>query len=115
DTLIHFCKNRDDREGLTKILCHRVKKDINYTEAAKMFFDVPQCYSDEEKGYEFIASWLPVVESGYYPDAKVIQKLINFLRFTQTFLQYRAFEKVFVQRIFEVFRLLIVYSETALF
>ena len=113
DTLIHFCKNRDDREGLTKILSNRVKKDINYTEAAKMFFDVPQCYSDEEKGYEFIASWLPVVESGYYPDAKVIQKLINFLRFTQTFLQYRAFEKVFVQKIFEVFRLLIVYSETA--
>ncbi|MCF8715684.1 hypothetical protein JM658_12685 [Joostella atrarenae] len=78
---------------------------------AKQIYYHPEIYANEKEGLEFIASWLPLLENGFYPDKKSSYKLTDFLYFSLSFLQSEDISENLRDQIFTVIKKL-VHSES---
>ncbi|PZW42486.1 hypothetical protein LX95_00798 [Mesonia algae] len=80
---------------------------VNFTEQlAQHIYFHPEIYANEQEGLEFVASWLPLVENGFYPDKKSADKLVTFLYFSLSYFQSEAISETLKTQIFNVLKAL---------
>ena len=80
----------------------------DFTETvAQLVYYHPSIYANEEEGFEFVASWHPLITKGFYPDAKSAAKLVDFLYFGLAFLQSATVSDALRTRVFEVLSILV--------
>ena len=74
---------------------------------AQLIYFHPTVFANEKEGLEFIASWLPLLKNGFYPDEKSSDKLVEFLYFSLSYLQTDAISDDLKTQIFKVLKMLV--------
>ena len=91
-------KNNYNTEG--------VKADFTEKVAQLIYFH-PAVFANEKEGLALIASWIPLLEKGFYPDEKSTNKLLEFLYFSLSYLQTDAVSEDLKTQIFKVLKMLV--------
>ncbi|MBP1840545.1 hypothetical protein [Formosa algae] len=74
---------------------------------AQQIYFHPSIYANEQHGLEFIISWLPLLEHGFYPDEKSTNTLVKFLKFSLSYLQSDAISDGLKTQLFLVLKTLV--------
>ncbi|WBL21134.1 hypothetical protein [Zunongwangia sp. HRR-M8] len=74
--------------------------------AQKIYYH-PEVYADEARGFEWMATWIPLLKKGFFPDEKSAEKLVEFLYFGLVFLQSEKISTERRKNVFEVLYLLV--------
>lgn len=102
--------NVTDNNVYKKSLSNSNLKDVQANFSCKVSQHIyfhPELYRDEAAGLELVASWLPLIENGFYPDEKSILKLFDFLYFNLTYFQSGATSEVVKTQIFQVLKIFV--------
>ncbi|SHJ19587.1 hypothetical protein SAMN04488096_11045 [Mesonia phycicola] len=84
------------------------EKEVHFTEQiAQSIYFHPRIYANEQEGLELVASWLPLVKHGFYPDEKSTDKLITFLYFSLSYFNSDAISETLKTQIFQVLKALV--------
>ncbi|WP_417886653.1 hypothetical protein [Zunongwangia sp.] len=74
---------------------------------SQQIYHHPEIYADEAQGFDWVASWLPLLKNGFFPDEQHTEKLLEFLYFGLAFLQSEKISEETQAQVFEVFSVLI--------
>ncbi|WP_292946699.1 hypothetical protein [Olleya sp. UBA1516] len=74
--------------------------------AQKLYYH-PEVYADQNQGLEFVASWFPLIDYGFYPEKKSSDLLVNFLKFSLSLLTSKTVKESLQTRVFNVIKLLV--------
>ncbi|WP_299779004.1 hypothetical protein [uncultured Formosa sp.] len=74
---------------------------------AQHIYFYPKLYANEKQGLEFVASWAPLLEQGFYPDEKSIHKLVEFLQFSLGFIHSEHLAESLISQFFQVLKKLV--------
>ncbi|AUC77628.1 hypothetical protein [Olleya sp. Bg11-27] len=81
---------------------------VSFTEnVAQNIYFHPKVYGDKKEGLELIASWLPLLKKGFFPDEKSANKLVEFLTFSLSYLQTDAVSEDLKTQLFQVLKMLV--------
>ncbi|WP_289024418.1 hypothetical protein [uncultured Salegentibacter sp.] len=111
-SLIHILElmNATDNEAYkaAKITGNAQNITSNFSQRlTEQIYYHPTIYADEKEGLEFIASWLPILEQGCFPDKKSADKLVEFLKFSLGYFQSQAIADTYKNQIFKVLKALV--------
>ena len=74
---------------------------------SQQIYQHPEIYADEAQGFDWVASWLPLLKNGFFPDEQHTEKLLEFLYFGLAFLQSEKISEERQAQVFEVLSVLI--------
>ncbi|WP_159023675.1 hypothetical protein [Formosa sp. L2A11] len=74
---------------------------------AQQLYHNPEIYASEKEGLEYVGSWLPLLEQGFFPDEKSSLKLKAFLSFSLSFFQSEAISEPLRTQVFLVLKTLV--------
>ncbi|WP_458627055.1 hypothetical protein [Winogradskyella sp. PC D3.3] len=82
---------------------------------AQHLYNHPKIYANEQQGLEFIASWLPLLKAGFYPDKQSTNKLVDFLNFSLGYMSSKDLSETLINKVFEVIYILVHSASAASF
>ena len=104
--LMNATDNSVYKKALSNSNLKQVQADFSSKVSQHIYFH-PELYKDEAAGLQLVASWLPLIENGFYPDKKSILKLLDFLYFNLTYFQSTATNEVVKAQIFQILKILV--------
>ncbi|MBU2061652.1 MAG: hypothetical protein KKH44_07390 [Bacteroidetes bacterium] len=104
--LMNATDNSVYKKALSNNNLKEVQADFSSKVSQHIYFH-PELYKDEAAGLQLVASWLPLIENGFYPDKKSILKLLDFLYFNLTYFQSSETSEVIKAQIFQVLQILV--------
>lgn len=104
--LMNVTDNNVYKKSLSNSNLKEVQADFSSKVSQQIYFH-HELYKDEAAGLELVASWLPLIENGFYPDKKSVLKLLDFLYFNLTYFQSSTTSEVIKAQIFQILKILV--------